>query len=199
MSFEHSIYSQSYKNGAINGDIVCWRDLINSSVFFLFDGLGHGKSAAISSRRAADFFEFCDFSDPSKFLKDLHGHLSNRGCAGVGIAGVISRDKRNGAAILNYASTGDCWGFVSAKKNSRFRSRRGIIGKSIGSVESISESVRIGSCIVVCSDGVDSQLYGEFGARDRLNIHFAAKNAVTTFGKFHDDSTILIIKVLTDA
>ena len=165
------------------------RELSNHIIFAVADGLGHGVEAAEASRAFCDFIsKSVDEDIPELFGRASKAISSTRGAA----AAIVRIDRETG--ILSFVGIGNIELQALSRKPIRPVCTPGIVGRPLRTVKQYDYSISSGDVIVLYSDGISSRL--TLSNYRNLTPQEMADAILKDHGKYHDDATVLVVKIV---
>jgi len=176
-----------------NGDgyfTMQWDDML---FLALFDGLGHGRVAAVASDRCLSILkESYQTSLPVIFTASHNALRRTRGVV-MGIA-LISLS----TLLMRYAGVGNiATKVISGEKSTHLVSMDGIVGYTLPTIKEFTHQLIPGDVIVMHTDGISSSnlsLHPSEQLKDR-DPQTIAEEILDNHAKSEDDATILIIHI----
>ena len=179
------------------GEVECgdiWRAALDGgrANFMVADGLGHGPSAALASRAAAEVFDRDPGATPGRFLEEAHAGISHTRGAAVA---ALSLELDTGA--VRFAGVGNIAGsLLTDGVGKGLFSHNGTLGAQVRKIQEFDYAWPPGSLLVMHSDGIQSRWslsdYPGLAQRDPALI---AALLARDFRRGHDDVTVLVARL----
>lgn len=162
------------------------------SIYMVADGLGHGPLAAEAAQEAVRIFHGALGFPPERILADIHRALAKTRGAAVSIAEV-----RHDKDVVNFAGVGNVAGAVLEGGKARSMvSMNGIVGHTVGRIQSFPYPWGKNSTLIMHSDGLgtrwDLDKYPGLASRHPAII---AGVLYRDFSRKRDDVTILVSRI----
>jgi anti-sigma regulatory factor (Ser/Thr protein kinase) len=183
------------KKGQVEcGDAWRIRDLGNTQLICIVDGLGHGPLAAMAARRALAAFDAADAADaPGDIVLSLHAQLKET--RGV-VVGVLALDRGKASAV--YCGVGNINAvIVDGSATRHLFSIDGIVGYNVRKVRSQEAQWLPGSVAILHTDGLSARwtLRNYPGLLSR-HASLIAAVLFRDHARDADDATIVVAKGL---
>ena len=175
----------------VSGDLVCWKQLGDSTFVLTLDATGHGREARRVAEIAERMFGSATLDDPAEFLLLLDEALrSSRGAA----AAVARLD--GAARCLSYAAVGNISGRLLGSGDSQLVCRDGTLGQRFRSPKLQTFELRPQDLLVMHSDGISAR----FSVETFPDLHTGQAQSVAAqllerFGKMYDDAGCAVVRV----
>jgi phosphoserine phosphatase RsbX len=180
-------------DNAESGDLSVVYTDPSHALLAAIDGIGHGKSAAMAARAAADILE----SFPHEPLITLvhKCHESLRSTRGV-VLSLASIDFHLGT--LTWLGVGNVQGILIRSTNSELSSdhslllRPGVVGSQLPALQTATLPISVGDTLAFATDGIRGDFTDDLFPNDtpqRLADKILAKN-----GKGNDDALIFVAR-----
>lgn len=173
------------------GDITYCRREPQGVLIGIFDGLGHGRSAAQAAQAA------CEVLDATPHLADIKGcfdaidHALRTTVGAVGMLCYV--DYRSSTA--RFAGVGNAIGMRVVRERSTLIAREGVIGQRLPSIFVQMLSLQPGDLLAFWTDGLATKGLSEYLAlnseKDLANL---AQDAVREFERLYDDAGLLLFR-----
>jgi anti-sigma regulatory factor (Ser/Thr protein kinase) len=185
----------------IKGEEVCgdgwgFKEMADSTLLMVVDGLGHGVLAAEAAREAERIFGDARSPSPTPILQD--SHLSLRKTRGAAMA-VAALDFERG--LLSYAGVGNISASLVAPQGSRgIASHNGTVGHEVRNIQEFSLPWNAGNILVMHSDGLNTRWdLAQYPGIWRKHPALIAGLLYRDFSRERDDVTVLVAKNCQEA
>jgi serine phosphatase RsbU (regulator of sigma subunit) len=182
----------------ISGEEFCgdgWavRDLADTPLLMVVDGLGHGILAAEAAREAERVLTGSKDNSPQNLLGDIHAALKKTRGAAVGISRI---DAEKG--LLTFAGVGNVSASVVAPGSSRsMASHNGTLGHHMHRVQEFTCPWNPDSILVMYSDGINTRWdLGQYPGIWGKDASVIAALLYRDFCRGRDDATVLVAKAV---
>jgi anti-sigma regulatory factor (Ser/Thr protein kinase) len=180
----------------IAGEEVCgdgWgaREMPESTLLMVVDGLGHGIMAAEAAREAERIFAESQTESLTSILQDSHDGLKKTRGAAMAVASLNS-----GRSIVSFAGVGNVRGSIITPEVSRgLASHNGTLGHQIYKVQEFSSPWNSHSLLIMHSDGVNSRWdLNSYPGIWSKHPALVAGLLYRDFSRERDDVTVLVAK-----
>ena len=175
----------------VSGDLVCSRQVGESTFVLVLDGTGHGREAHRVAEIAGRAFDSDSLGDPVAFLTLLDESLRGSRGAAAAVAQLDPIQRR-----LSYAAVGNISGRVVGRGDSHLVCREGTLGQRFRSPKLQTLELRPQDLLVMHTDGISAR----FSAENFAELHAGQVDAVATqllerFGKMYDDASCAVVRV----
>jgi anti-sigma regulatory factor (Ser/Thr protein kinase) len=179
------------KGETASGDGWGIRELAESTLFMVVDGLGHGTHAAEAAREAERILSISQDASPQAVIERAHDALRKTRGAAMSVASVNQE-----RGTLTFAGIGNVTGYIVSPHTSRgMASYNGIVGHQYQKLQEFKFAWQPDSILVMHSDGLsgrwDLNKYPGIWAQDPALI---AAVLYTNFAREQDDATVLVAK-----
>jgi anti-sigma regulatory factor (Ser/Thr protein kinase)/serine/threonine protein phosphatase PrpC len=175
-----------------NGDAIYWHDNGLNLLVGIFDGIGHGHAASMSSEKAIEVMKKEKNKPINLIMDNIDKELQNTiGCQGL----VLMIDKQNNE--LSYIGVGNIRGYIMFRgKIKTLLSKDGIIGRIYPNIALEKIPISDKSTIILHSDGISRAWLSDI--KSRLKNHLDDANVVIElfrkYKKSNDDYSYVVIK-----
>lgn len=182
-----------YIGESVSGDEVVFSRQADYILVGIIDGLGHGKKAATVAQNMRDYFHDNHHLTVDTLLSQAHEAF--KGSQGAVVA--LAKIHNNGQA--EYIGLGNIEArVINSTRNMILLSRDGALGIRSRKIEAISWQMENNEILVLYSDGLSSQMlktntHGLPFIRSTNDIY----KTIDTFGKAHDDVSLVYLHKLT--
>lgn len=178
-----------------NGDAFVIKRWSHMGLVAVIDGLGHGAHAYKAAQTARQYIE----NHPEQSIAEL---FQGVGCICRSTRGVVMAIARFDCSCnqLIYGSLGNIDShLISSFKSNSLLARRGIIGVTQGNPAITSCSWKPGDIIILHTDGLSSRWHwNDFSHLKDKPVATIAKHMLDKLGKEEDDSTVLVVRYITE-
>ncbi|MCE3282943.1 MAG: putative anti-sigma regulatory factor, serine/threonine protein kinase [Chitinophagaceae bacterium] len=175
------------------GDAFCCVSDKGGARFFLGDGLGHGKEAAIAVHAATDAFLTCKETSAAETIRNLHLHVKKT----RGLVGAVAnyQEKRSGWNVCGVGNISIR--FINGIEQRTLMSYNGIIGYNIPTSlkdhEVVADEIQL---LIMCSDGIRTKWdLWKYPGILKYDLSIVAAVLFKDFARNTDDMSIVIVRI----
>jgi len=175
----------------VSGDLVCWKQVGDSTFVLTLDATGHGREAHRVAEIAERVFGAANLDDPAEFLLSLDEALRGSRGAAAAVARLDAAER-----CLNYAAVGNISGRLLGRGDSHLVCREGTLGQRFRTPKPQTFELRPQDLLLMHSDGISAR----FSAETFTDLHTGQAQSVAAqllerFGKMYDDAGCAVVRV----
>ena len=191
LRFDVATRVRSCAGELVSGDLVCWKQVGDSSFVLTLDATGHGREAHRVAEIAERTFGSANLGDPAEFLLVLDEALRGSRGAAAALARLDGAERS-----LSYAAVGNISGRLVGRGDSHLVCRDGTLGQRFRSPKLQTYELRPQDLVLMHSDGISARFSTEtFADLHTGQAQSVAAQLLERFGKMYDDASCAVVRV----